>query len=239
MPWIATEWTSVSTGLPTQKHAAVENLSADHIACLASLQRVSSRLLGIEKARDRAAKLRRQGKTPAVLGMDPSCQQAIANDAEREASLRYFRALAEVELANQSKADKKSKRKSMARGAPAPAPAPPPPPPSSYVVLALSAHQRTLLSAVVTALQEKGIGMGGSAWANAGLKLGLREAMNSKLRSALPDRIALPGPDDVLAAVAELAEQNRKGKGPDAAEIAKRSGQSVVASKTLRQGEKR
>ena len=87
-----------------------------------------------------------------------------------------------------------------------------------------------LLSAVVHTLQDKGIGMGASAWANAGLKLGLRDAMLGNKLKRIGIGLGMSAPS---AAVAPPS------KGPDAASIARSSlsKDQIKPARTLRQGE--
>ena len=109
--------------------------------------------------------------------------------------------------------------------------------------LALSAPQRTLLSTILMALKDKGIGMGQSAWANAGLRMGIsavlkphrkldakaaaqaqKEAEMTKMVMTAVNRETRPDPNDVFAAVNDIVKEGKSGIA--AADVAKLAAQN-------------
>ena len=162
-----------------QKHVSAENLQADHKACLANLQHLSSRLLNIERARNRAAVAAAKGISKAAVERVSAVLAAAApkpKDKGAKACSKATLAAMKSKSPGAAMAEEKSANEQVAVNGAVEADAKSP---GARTSLSLGPHQLTLFSAVVQALTDKGIGAGSSAWRNLGLRAGLKSVTRS------------------------------------------------------------
>ena len=169
-----------------QKHIVSTSLMDDHRACLAAMGHLCSRILHIETARARERREREQRGHAARMSKRMS-ELAPSKFGNLASALFAKRAAEGASPAVGS---------TGSTGAAGAAPAAPAAPgdddtaarmaveadeigPAARKLLCVGPHQLTLLSAVVGAIEAKGIGAGKSMWRNLGLSLGLSPVAKS------------------------------------------------------------
>ena len=187
-----------------QKHVQAEYLRDDHKAALANLHRLCSRLLNIEKARNRAAiaadrgfnrkmveqvksfiasqsSSPKKGSTPTKGGTPGSGKKPFSKAALSGLGRAFRRGGDDEKSEVEQQVIKNAVEADMAHA-------------GNRRHLSLGPQQLTLLSAVVGTLNEKGIGAGPSVWGNLGMRLGLASASRAPVKTAvkIPVKTSIP-----------------------------------------------